>query len=227
MISGESSAKHQRMFISEAVAKTHKNKSLKKKKKRLHLSLETSEYHPRDSMFSFSHCFFVQGSVDVTSRRVRRSRISSKLSELDSVMIKWWQKHSSSQRTLKVHLFSFFFFQQLCTIWCLQWDVAGFRGAPICWSFDVDLNEGWAPTIHDQFLCPPQLNTALTDAGQSLNHSGHWKFSVVKSFLLPFFSLSLLFCSAALRGKHGWEDDENHSWFQSKEPNVNVIMKTI
>lgn len=33
MISGESGAKHQRLFISEAVAKTHKNKILKKKKK--------------------------------------------------------------------------------------------------------------------------------------------------------------------------------------------------
>lgn len=31
MISGESGAKHQRLFISEAVAKTHKNKNLQKK----------------------------------------------------------------------------------------------------------------------------------------------------------------------------------------------------
>lgn len=38
MISGESSAKHQRVFISEAVAKNHKNKNLEKKYG-LHLSL--------------------------------------------------------------------------------------------------------------------------------------------------------------------------------------------
>lgn len=86
MISGESGAKHQRLFISEAVAKTHKNKNLQKK--RLHLSLETSEYHPRDSMFSFSNSVFVQSFRDVTLRLARRSRISSKLSESDSVMIK-------------------------------------------------------------------------------------------------------------------------------------------
>lgn len=40
-------------------------------------------------------------------------------------------------------------------------------------TFDLDRNEAWAAAIHGQVVCPPQLNTTVTDAGQSLNHRGH------------------------------------------------------
>lgn len=40
-------------------------------------------------------------------------------------------------------------------------------------------------------------------------------------------SFFFFFCSTTLRCKHSSEDDENNSWFQSKKPNINVIMKTI
>lgn len=45
MISGESSAKHQRLFISEAVAKTHKNKILYKKKDFIYHLKQVSTTH--------------------------------------------------------------------------------------------------------------------------------------------------------------------------------------